>query len=194
MGYSGKSGTVTSGGGKIKGEVTDFQLTESAAKFEYGHNRSNGKQDLVYGIKRMGGTITTKLVGGFAMRAGRFYQLSLFTGAGEFIRGKFGCDSNAVSVKIIDGAPVEATYQISSKCNYTVSKGGGGGSGGSTSGGGSGASSGSISGGGSGSGFLPSQSIQSGGGGDVTSSQEANAPKVAKAKLKLKKHRKQPTA
>jgi uncharacterized membrane protein YgcG len=142
--YSGEDGTVDG----VPGFIIKWEARMTAYKKEFGHNKSKGWQDLVYGIKRCEGTIEVKHTKkGKVLDAGKFHKLKLKTGHGLTLHGKAGIDEASATTVIENGEPVSIVYKFSSKGKWTKKTGGGGGSGSGGSGSGGSGSGGSGSGG-----------------------------------------------
>jgi hypothetical protein len=122
MGLSGKGGTVLFG---VQGsaEVTKWNLTESAYKKEFGHDKSAGWQDVCYGIKKCSGTVDVMLTGNCEVYAGQKVNVELIpdseSGCITPITGKAGIDSVAYNVDVTTGDPISATISISSVGEWT---------------------------------------------------------------------------
>lgn len=100
-------------------QVLRFEVTPSAFKSEYGHDKSYGWQDLVYGIKRLEGTIEVRIgEAGMSLAPGQIVLLVLYpfgVACGRHFVGYAGVDSWPLSVNVERGEPVSATYRFSSK-------------------------------------------------------------------------------
>jgi len=126
--YSGKDGTIEGVGGLI----VKWKATISAYKKEFGYAGSGGWQAVVFGIKKVEGTIDAKIEGGVLPTVGGdFVELSLDSGGGIVLSGLAAIDSVDVEVNFENGEPVSGTYKFSSNGEWT---GAGGEAEGSTSG------------------------------------------------------------
>ena len=79
MGISGKSGTITKNGRILKSEIVSWKATPGGYIKEYGHDKSQGWQDVVAGIARIEGSIEVKLRrGGLEVGFGQVVTLRLY--------------------------------------------------------------------------------------------------------------------
>ena len=112
-------------------EVTGFTVTDSAKKDEYGHDKSAGWQDVVYGTRRLGITLTAVShraevnPGGFHSGQILFLELWPF---GRYCtnpaKGYAGVDQVSYQNDIRDGRPVGYTMTLSSKLEWAGMPGG----------------------------------------------------------------------
>lgn len=98
--------------------VTRFEITFSAFKREFGHDKSYGWQDVVYGIKRGEGTINFNYASGMSslnLGPGDKVPVLLYPdgpGCQDPIWGWAGIDSIAVTSVQENGEPVSGTMRF----------------------------------------------------------------------------------
>lgn len=112
-------------------EVTQFTVVDSVQKREYGHDKSDGWQDVVAGTRRLSITLDAVVVPAAdgtlqgPLRAGRVVFLMLYpfgTGAtcgNSIMKGYAMIDQISYTVDQETGKPVSYTASLSSKLEWT---------------------------------------------------------------------------
>jgi len=109
-------------------EVTRFTIADSVKKREYGHDKSEGWQDVVAGVRRVGVTIDAVLrpeAASTQLQAGRVMWLVLYpvgygeTTCGDPVEGYAMVDQVSYTYDLENGEPISYTATLSSKGPWT---------------------------------------------------------------------------
>jgi len=106
-------------------QVTRIELTPSVFERKYGHDKSEGWQDVTAGTKSCDGSITTKVADGskpFTLSAGDVAFIRVWPigpECGHKIQGYASITSDPIVMNLENGEPVEHNYRFSSKGKWT---------------------------------------------------------------------------
>jgi hypothetical protein len=107
-------------------EVTKFSVTESVNKREYGHDKSQGWQDVCAGIRKLSITLDAVMSGNVStqpLRSGRVVWLQLYpagtSGTGDPLEGYAMVDQISYTYDQERGEPISYTMSLSSKGPWT---------------------------------------------------------------------------